>query len=156
MDAITLRYATEDDLDELLQFEQELIRAERPMDPTIKCGPVNYYDIREMIQRPEVALVVAESEGRLLASGYARAMKARAYLDHEFYAYLGFMYTVPEYRGTGINRRIIEFLRQWALDSGLKELRLTVYDSNDPAIRAYEKAGFQKHIIEMRLCRDDY
>lgn len=155
MDAIILRYATEDDLDELLQFEQELIRAERPMDPTIKPGPVTYYDLREMIHSAEVALVVAESKGRLLASGYARAMKARTYLDHEYYAYLGFMYTVPECRGSGINSRIIEFLRQWALDSGLRELRLTVYDSNEPAIRAYEKAGFNNHIIEMRLCRDD-
>lgn len=156
MDPIIIRYATEDDLDELLQFEQQLIRAERPMDPTIRQGHVNYYDIRELINTPDAALAVAEAGGRLVASGYVRARKARAYLDHEYYAYLGFMYTVPGFRGTGINRRIIEFLRKWALAAGLKELRLTVYDSNEPAIRAYEKAGFRKHIIEMRLQGDDY
>ncbi|MGB5500466.1 MAG: GNAT family N-acetyltransferase, partial [Maribacter sp.] len=31
------------------------------------------------------------------------------------------------------------------------EIRLTVYDENHAAIRAYEKVGFKKHIIEMRL-----
>lgn len=154
MDPVIIRYATEDDLDELLAFEQQLISAERPMDPTIRQGHVNYYDIRELLGTPDAALAVAEAGGRLVASGYARARKARSYLDHEYYAYLGFMYTVPEFRGTGINQRIIEFLRQWALAAGLKELRLTVYDSNEPAIRAYEKAGFRKHIIEMRLQRD--
>lgn len=156
MDPIIIRYATEDDLDELLGFEQQLIRAERPMDPTIRQGHVHYYDLRELLSTPDAALAVAETGGRLVASGYARARKARAYLDHEYYAYLGFMYTVPEFRGTGINRRIIEYLRQWALAAGLKELRLTVYDSNEPAIRAYEKAGFRKHIIEMRMESDDH
>jgi GNAT superfamily N-acetyltransferase len=156
MDKIKIRYATEDDLHELLQFEQEVIRAERPMDPTIRKSPVYYYELEEMIHNPDVALVVAELDGKLLASGYACSKKARSYLDHDYCAYLGFMYTIPEFRGKGVNRRIIEALRQWALARGLKELRLTVYDLNDPAIRAYEKVGFRKHIIEMRLRKDDY
>lgn len=156
MDKIKIRYATEDDLHELLQFEQEIIRAERPMDPTIRKGPVYYYELEEMIHDPDIALVVAELAGKLLASGYACSKKARGYLDHDHYAYLGFMYTIPEFRGKGVNRRIIEALRQWAFARGLKELRLTVYDLNDPAIRAYERAGFRKHIVEMRLRKDDY
>lgn len=146
-----IREATTDDLPVLLHFEQELIKAERPFDVTIKEDPVSYYDIAEMIPDDNSCVVVVEHDGKIVASGYAQSRCARHYLDHELYSYLGFMFTLPEYRGKGLNSRIIDFLKDWSDDKGLKEMRLTVYDGNDPAIKAYEKVGFKKHIIEMRL-----
>jgi len=151
MDDIRIREATLDDLETLLTFEKELIKAERPFDECIREDPVRYYDLRALIEDNQVAVIVAEHEGKILSSGYAHSKNARAYLDHNKYAYLGFMYTIPEFRGKGINLMIIESLTVWALSRGLSELRLTVYEENGPAIRAYEKAGFKKHIIEMRL-----
>jgi GNAT superfamily N-acetyltransferase len=151
MNDIRIRRARPEDLEVLLGFEQELIKAERPMDPTIRKGKVCYYDLEEMLGASDVALMVAEAGGRVVGSGYARPKPARSYLDHEYYAYLGFMYTVPEFRGKGVNRKILTALREWSLDKGFRELRLTVYETNSQAIRAYEKAGFQKHIVEMRL-----
>ncbi|KAB5486534.1 GNAT family N-acetyltransferase [Flagellimonas hadalis] len=148
---IGIRQATKEDLPTLLQFEQEIVKVERPFDITIKEGHVSYYDLAQMVQDPEAHVVVAEIDGKLVASGYAIPKKARHYLDHEWYAYLGFMYTDPEYRGLGINAKIVDELKQWSIQKGFKEIRLTVYSDNLPAIRAYEKVGFKKHIIEMRL-----
>lgn len=148
---VNIRPATQKDMDVLLEFEQEIINAERPFDVTIKQGPVSYYDIAEMIDDPMAHVVVAEVGEKIVASGYAIPKRARHYLDHEFYAYLGFMYTDWDYRGEGINAKIIEELKQWSQQEGYKEIRLTVYNENLPAIRAYEKVGFKKHIIEMRL-----
>ena len=148
---VIIREASLDDLQDLLIFEQEIIRAERPFDPTIRQSPVNYYDLKALLLDKKVGVYVAEYKGRVISSGYGMARKARHYLDHEEYAYLGFMYTVPEFRGKGVNQMILKALQEWASEMGFIELRLTVYDGNDPAIRAYEKAGFQKHIIEMRL-----
>ena len=45
----------------------------------------------------------------------------------------------------------MESLKNWAYSKEIFEIRLTVYQDNLPAIKAYEKAGFKKHIIEMRL-----
>jgi len=148
---VNIRTATMDDLPVLLNFEQEIIKAERPFDVTIKEGLISYYDIGEMIQDPKAQVVVAEVENKIVASGYAIAKKARHYLDHEFYAYLGFMYTDEDYRGMGINAMIVEELKNWSNQKGFKEIRLTVYNENLSAIKAYEKVGFKKHIIEMRL-----
>lgn len=148
---VNIRTATMDDLSVLLNFEQEIIKAERPFDVTIKEGLISYYDIGEMIQDPKAQVVVAEVENKIVASGYAIAKKARHYLDHEFYAYLGFMYTDEDCRGMGINAMIVEELKNWSNQKGFKEIRLTVYNENLPAIKAYEKVGFKKHIIEMRL-----
>ncbi|MDF0715567.1 GNAT family N-acetyltransferase [Muricauda sp. 334s03] len=148
---VNIRTATLGDLQVLLHFEQEIIKAERPFDVTIKEGPISYYDIGEMIKDLKSHVVVAEVNHKIVASGYAISKKARHYLDHELYAYLGFMYTDENYRGMGINALIVDELKQWSQQEGYKEIRLTVYNENLPAIKAYEKVGFKKHIIEMRL-----
>ncbi|HXO75596.1 MAG TPA: GNAT family N-acetyltransferase [Puia sp.] len=65
------------------------------------------------------------------------------------------MYVVPEHRGKGVNRLIVDALSKWARAQNITELRLDVYNDNSPAIAAYEKAGFKKHMILMRLGLDD-
>ena len=151
MSSINVRPATNADLDTLLLFEQGVIAAERPFDPTIREGAINYYDLRYMLSAPEIRLMVAELDGVLIGSGYARIEKGRHYLKHTHHAYLGFMYVVPEHRGKGINRLIIDALTNWAVTQNIYELRLDVYYDNHPAITAYEKADFVKHLIEMRM-----
>jgi GNAT superfamily N-acetyltransferase len=151
MDDVKIRTATLDDMDILLEFEQGVIEAERPFDVTLGADPITYYKLEELIVSEDASLVVAEIKGEIIGSGYALIKPARHYLNHGFYSYLGFMFTLPDYRGRGVNTRIIERLKQWSYSKGLKEIRLTVYDENHGAIRAYEKVGFKKHIIEMRL-----
>ncbi|MEC7265130.1 MAG: GNAT family N-acetyltransferase [Bacteroidota bacterium] len=148
---IQIRRAALQDLPILLDFEQGIVKAERPFDVTIRQGKVNYYDLEKMVQDPNACVIVAETDGKIVSSGYAIPKPARHYLDHEFYAYLGFMYTDEEYRGRGINAQVVEALKNWSEEQGFKEIRLTVYNDNVGAIKAYEKVGFKKHIIEMRL-----
>ena len=151
MNGLRIRDARPSDIPQLLQFEQELVKAERPFDPTIRPDPVSYYDLREYVNSDMVKVVVAEVDGKIVSSGYAYEKEARPYLDHATYAHLGFMYTVPEYRGRGINKKLIDVLLDWARSNELTEVRLTVYDDNTSAIKAYEKVGFTNHLQEMRL-----
>jgi GNAT superfamily N-acetyltransferase len=149
---ITIREATEADMPYLLQFEQGVITAERPFDPTIKEGDINYYDLNLMLTAPHIYLVVAELDGQPIGSGYARIEQAKKlYYKHKQHAYLGFMYVVPQHRGKGINKLVIETLKQWAISQKINELILEVYYDNAPAIKAYEKFGFSKNMIEMRM-----
>jgi ribosomal protein S18 acetylase RimI-like enzyme len=46
---------------------------------------------------------------------------------------------------------VIETLKQWAISQKINELILEVYYDNAPAIKAYEKFGFSKNMIEMRM-----
>lgn len=147
-----IRKATIEDLPVLLQFEQGIISAERPFDSTLLPDPISYYDLKAFITAPDVHLLVAEIDGIIGGSGYARIKKnLNTYYDFEKYAYLGFMYVLPEFRGKGVNQAIIEELKQWAAGQGLTEIRLEVYNDNIGAIKAYEKAGFEKRMIEMRI-----
>ena len=146
-----VRKATLEDLPVLLEFEQGIIKAERPMDPTIREGEISYYDVGEFIRSDDAEVYVVEQEGRILASGCVRIKPDRHYLKHKRMGHLGFMFVPEEHRGKGLNGLIIEKLIEWCKSRDLQELRLDVYQSNVPAIRAYEKAGFSKHLITMRL-----
>ncbi|HXB91106.1 MAG TPA: GNAT family N-acetyltransferase [Puia sp.] len=150
MDSITIRKATAADMEVLLRFEQGVISAERPFDPTLKPDPNRYYDLEEMLTASHIYLVVAEYDRRPIGSGYARIEPAKPYLRHTRHAYLGFMYVEPAYRGKGVNKKIIGALADWALSKEITELRLDVYHENVSAIRAYEKAGFIQHMVLMR------
>ncbi|PRX53054.1 GNAT family N-acetyltransferase [Flagellimonas meridianipacifica] len=149
----TIRDATLEDLPTLLEFEQGIITAERPFDSTLGKDPLSYYDLKEMVLDDNTCVIVAEVDGILVGSGYGISKKARHYLDHDNYAYLGFMFTHPEYRGMGINALIVDELVSWSKSQGFIEIRLTVYEDNIPAIKAYEKVGFKKHLVEMRMPR---
>ncbi|MEO6489226.1 MAG: GNAT family N-acetyltransferase [Ferruginibacter sp.] len=150
MESVIIRQATVNDLQTLLLFEQGVIEAERPFDITLKMVDTNYYDIPKMISSHEVQLLVAEENDQLIGSGYARIESAKPYLQHIQHAYLGFMYVLPQYRGLGINKMIMDDLASWTLSQNINELRLDVYHINEPAIRAYEKFGFTRHMVEMR------
>ena len=151
MSTINIRKAKLEDLNILLEFEQGIITAERPYDPTLKEGKINYYDISKMIIVEHITVLVATIGSEIVGSGYARIETAKPHLNHENYAYLGFMYTDPRYRGKGVNAIIIEALKEWCRSQNITELRLDVYHNNPSAIRAYEKAGFKKHLVNMRV-----
>ncbi len=61
------------------------------------------------------------------------------------------MFVVEPHRGKGVNKLILNSLLQWCKQRKIFEIKLDVYDTNYPAIKAYEKLGFNKHMISMRL-----
>jgi ribosomal protein S18 acetylase RimI-like enzyme len=46
---------------------------------------------------------------------------------------------------------LFDAMKEWAMEKGLTEIRLQVYDKNIPAVKAYEKYGFSKNLVEMRM-----
>jgi GNAT superfamily N-acetyltransferase len=155
MSDIVIREATPADLDALLQCEQGIVGYERPFDGTLKDGEIHYYDLAEMIVADDVQVVVAEVEGNVVGSGYARIEKPKPYHKHTDYAYLGCMYVDPEFRGKGINSLVLDALKAWCRSRNITELRLEVYTYNQPAIKAYEKAGFTPILTWMRMGLDE-
>lgn len=151
MNLVTTREARIEDLDILLEFEQGVIEAERPLDPFLKKGSINYYDIEKLISSEKVHLVVATSNEEIVGSGYVRIEKSGSYHKNEQNGYIGFMYVKPSFRGKRISAVVLESLKEWAKNKGLKELRLDVYNANLAAIKSYERFGFNKSLVNMRM-----
>jgi GNAT superfamily N-acetyltransferase len=146
-----LRPATLDDLETLFEFEQGVISAERPFDATLKPEKINYYDLSALIQSSDSEVIIALDGSQIIGSGYARIKLGKSYVQFEEYAYLGFMFVRPEYRGKGIIGTIMEGLMDWVKSRGISEVQLEVYNDNQAAVRAYEKFGFEKQLVRMRM-----
>lgn len=147
---ITIRPAANTDLPKLAEFLQTLVDAERPFDPTLKEGEIFYYDIQELISDKATEIMVVENNNEIIGSGYAQIRSAKPYEKHEVFGYLGFMFVSPEFRGRGISGLLLTALKKWILAQGITEVRLQVYDENEAAVKAYEKAGFKKIVTTMR------
>lgn len=148
---IIIRPAEIEDLNILNGFEQEVISYERPFAPNLKEDPIQYYDIADLIKREDAQVLVAVSKGEIVGSGYANIKENEPYKVPKEYAYLGFMYVVPAYRGKGVNGKIIDGLIDWSKKTGLTEIQLEVYAENENAIKAYTKKGFEPSLLSMRL-----
>lgn len=147
-----LREATWEDLDILLAFEQGVIEAERPYNVTLRKEKIHYYDLESLMNSKDATLIVAEKDHEIIASGYALIkQQEKDYSTFKDYAYLGFMFVKPEHRGKGVNQLIVDELIRWSRNKGISEIRLDVYDQNESAVKAYEKAGFEALFLTMRL-----
>ncbi|GAA6203470.1 MULTISPECIES: GNAT family N-acetyltransferase [Thalassotalea] len=146
-----IRAATIQDIEALRVFEQGVIKAERPYDETLQVDPIEYYDLESLIVANDTQIVVVELNQAIIACGYARIKQAKKYANYNFYSYLGFMFVQEEYRGKGLNHRVIDALTQWSLEQGVTMMHLDVYTENASAIRAYQKVGFKEYLVEMRM-----
>ncbi|OFW98640.1 MAG: hypothetical protein A3E78_13735 [Alphaproteobacteria bacterium RIFCSPHIGHO2_12_FULL_63_12] len=147
---IAIRRAAPTDLATLRRFEQGIIAAERPYDPTIRDGDVQYYDLAALIASPDAFVAIAEIGGDAIGCGFARKTPSRVYAKSAFHAYIGLMFVEPAHRGKSVSEAIIRVLTEWARDNGLSDIHLEVYPDNASAVRAYEKAGFAPYMMEMR------
>ena len=148
---VEIRKAIEAEIETLLSFEKGIVESERPFDDTLKDDEIHYYDLIELIRAKNAEVLVAEVNNEIVGSGYAKTLPAEPYLKYTEYAYLGFMYVKPAFRGLGINQKILHELMNWVRSQNVTEVRLKVYDENTIAKNAYLKAGFKPSLLEMRL-----
>jgi len=151
MNEVSLRIANLKDLETLLEFEQGVIEAERPLDPFLGAGELSYYNIPELISSHHIHFIVAVSNEKLVGSGYLRLENSNHYHKNPKHGYIGFVYVRPSFRGQRISNLILESLKYWAKEKELKELRLDVYSNNAAAIKAYERFGFTKSLVNMKI-----
>lgn len=135
----------------LLKLEQAVVEAERPFNVAIKHEGAIYYDLRNLLENENSHLLVAEVNNEIIGTGYTLIQTSKKSLVHTKHAYLGFMYVAPAHRGKGINKLILNSLIDWSKTKNVSDFYLDVYEKNDAAIRAYEKAGFEKSMIEMKM-----
>jgi len=53
---------------------------------------------------------------------------------------------LPDYRGQGLGRRLLQEAIAVARDTGLSHVGIMIIHGNDPAQRLYESLGFQPYV----------
>lgn len=146
-----IRKATLADLPVLNVFLQELIKVERPMDASLEQKKhITYYNISDLITAKNSELYVAVTDNdEIIGSGYGQIRQNKTHFSHKEHGYVGFMFVKDKYRGRGVSKQILDTIFDWFRLHGIKETRLSVYYNNPSAIKAYEKVGFKKNLIDM-------
>ena len=147
-----LREAIPADISRLLELEQCVIEFERPLNSSLKSSNTFYYDLPHMLSADDTNLIVVEDSGNIIGTGYAQIRISKECLVHEKHSYIGFMFVSPNHRGQGLAQRIMERLTEWSEEKGVKDIYMDVYAQNESAIKAYNKAGFEPCLLEMKLC----
>ena len=96
---------------------------------------------------PEQALFAAETDGAVAGLVRVQAFERPEISDvpaltPRRYAMVQELVVAQAHQRHGIATRLMTEAHRWALDRGLTEIQLTVYDFNQPALRLYNKLGY--------------
>lgn len=93
----------------------------------------------ELFQTPRAAYFVAEANGKILGGGGIYPTEGLP----EDTCELVKMYLLPEARGIGLGRTLIEQCLKTAIAKGFQQVYLETLDELHLALKAYEKFGFE-------------
>jgi GNAT superfamily N-acetyltransferase len=132
-----LRFATVDDVGLIFDFIRQLADYEKKSDEVV----TDEDQLRQSLfgERRVAEVVIASYEGE--PAGFALFF-------HNFSTFLGRpgiyledLFVIPTLRGHGIGKILLSFLARLAVERGCGRLEWWVLDSNEPAIRFYERLG---------------
>jgi RimJ/RimL family protein N-acetyltransferase len=141
MTNLVIRQATEDDAERLLSFAAQRF-AERLPVLFESVVPPSLEDRREFLHRvqAEGGVIFVADNGREIVGvlDFHRAKRPQAAHGGA----LG-MSVTNEHRRRGVGAALLQALLSWTSDAGISRIELEVFDTNAPAIRLYERMGFQ-------------
>jgi RimJ/RimL family protein N-acetyltransferase len=105
--------------------------------------------LRAVRRSPHAAVFVAEADG-VIVGRLSLARDSHPASPHV--ADLGLM-VASGYRRRGIGRALLDQAVAWARDVGVDKLELHVFPHNEPAIRLYERFGFEQEGVRRRHYR---
>ena len=136
---ITLRFATADDVGLILDFIRQLAEYEKLTHEIV----TDEDQLRQSLfgERRVAEVVIATYDGE--PAGFALFFHNFSTLLGKPGVYLEDIFVIPKLRGRGIGRVMLSFLARLAVERGCGRLEWWVLDSNEPAIRFYERLGAQ-------------
>lgn len=153
---MTISTATEDDLDALcgLFIEAGSFHQAGEPDVFLKVDNADWLRERplESIIGEDASILVAEERGQVI--GFIQIVIASTrdipVLVQKRFAAVENLVITEAFRGKGIGRALMEAAHQWALDKGLDEVQLTVWEFNEAARGLYESLGYETASRKLR------
>lgn len=136
-DQIAIRIVTESDLNEWLRLRKLLWDENADED--------HRREMFEIIGHNETQLVAVADAGQGRLVGFLEA-SIRPFAEDcltDFVGYLEGWYVEPEYRRSGIGRRLVAFAEQWARAKGCSEMGSDSEIGNETSVSAHLGLGYQ-------------
>lgn len=149
--AVSIRRATEDDLDQALALYHEFhefhvvgvpdrLRVPHPYDDTAARETLLH-----VLRDGNAALLVVAERGRLvgLAEVYLRRDTPHPAAIEYVYGYLQSLIVTASIRRRGLGRQLVAAAEQWSREHGAAEMRLTCWEFAEGPLPFYEALGYR-------------
>lgn len=161
MDTISIRRATEQDIDALLNLYDEFHRFHvvgvpdrlRPSEPS---PPTQQAQLREalgaLLHREDAAMVVAVVGDHVvgLAEVYVRQDEPHPLRVPHRYGHLQSLIVSATLRKQGLGRLLVEAAHHWAKERGATEMQLDIWEFEAGPLHFYEHLGYRtlkRHLV---------
>ena len=132
MSQITIRYAQESDIPQILQFIRKLARYENMLDDVVATEDL----LREWIfEKKKAEVIFAEENGESV--GFALFFHNFSTFLGRAGIYLEDLFVKPEHRGKGVGKALLQRLAQITMERGCGRLEWACLDWNKPSIDFY-------------------
>lgn len=101
--------------------------------------------LSEILANREAALFVAETAGRILGAVHAEVRRTPDLpsVIPRRYVRIAMLVVRARFRRLGVGRALLERVHRWALEQGIAQVELLVWEFNQEAIAFYEKLGYE-------------
>jgi len=145
---ITIREATQEDFDALddILAEGDTYHSEALPEVFRPAGGPARPDefLKQALADQDAAILVAESGDRVVGLAHVTVRESPdvPIFVPRRYAHVSTLVVRREARRAGVGRALMERVHRWALDKGVTEIELGVWEFNQPAIAFYERLGY--------------
>ena len=158
--AVKIREATKDDFFaiDLLFIEENRYHVELiPEIFRIRNPIITEKWLDEIILNPDEQLFVCLASDKIVGMVLIAllGMPDNGELNPRRYVYVDEIAVKLGFRGRGIGKQLMVRVHQWAIERGINEIELNVWEKNKLAIGFYERLGYQTLRRGMRFKLDD-
>lgn len=137
MKPLSIRPASIDDVDQIMQFVMDLAIYEKEPDSVVATP--EHFRQALFCDQPKVHCLIAELNGK--AVGFAVYFFSFSTWLGQHGIFLEDLYVSPEYRGSGAGKGLLKELANIAIANDLGRVEWSVLDWNEPSIQFYRAMG---------------
>ena len=133
--------ATNADIPQLLQLINSAYRGEDAKkgwthEADLIDGPIRTNEklLKQLIEKPETAILKFEQEGKIIGCVYLEKKSQRLYL--------GMLSVLPEVQAQGVGKQLLKAADEYASKNNCKTIEMTVISVRDELIKWYERHGY--------------
>ena len=151
---VTVRDATEVDLDRIAELWAEMIDLHHDLDERFWRRKPDGQDgfrtwMAESVENEKRVLIIAEVDGRVAGFVHGELVNSPPPMEDKTSAYISDVSVGFEFRGKGIGRKLMDAALAKLAEIGAEDVTLLAAVKNECAVGFYEALGFERHNISM-------
>lgn len=143
---ITIRHATIDDLDQLLELNAKIFVMNPTFDDDLILDfpftPQGKIFFTQSITQEDGCCLIAEEAGEMI--GYTDGSAKEIPYRKSKYFEINNLGVIPKRKGHGLGKKLLEAVTQWAKNHGYQRIYVNCYAKNDEAVAFYKRNGYSE------------